>query len=57
MTEEKIVKLNIEKNTKQENEAENQTKKTLHTNPIVKKMILATFKTKNMKFKFKDLFR
>ena len=57
MDEEKIVKLNTDKKIERDKVSENQQKKSLQTNPILQRMILATLKTKNMKFKFKDLFR
>ena len=56
MDEEKVIKLQIEKQKEKEVEKQPENKR-LHTNPILQKMLSINQASQKMKFKFKDLFR
>ena len=56
MDDKKIIKLNIEKTNKEESENKQTSSFSLHTNPILKKMLLSNTEDKKGKFSLKDWF-
>lgn len=57
MDDKKIIKLNIEKKNKEESEKKQTSSFSLHTNPILKKMLLNNTEVKKNKFSLKDWFK
>lgn len=58
MDENKIVKLNIKKQTEEKEEKKiQQNQSFFHTNPILQKMFIANMNNKKGKFSIKDLFK
>jgi hypothetical protein len=58
MDENKIVKLDIKKQTGGEEEKKTQQKQSLfHTNPLLQKMFISNINNKKGKFSLKDLFK
>ena len=57
MDDKKIIKLNIEKTNKEESENKQTSSFSLHTNPILKKMLLSNTEDKKGKFSLKDWFK
>jgi hypothetical protein len=57
MDDKKIIKFKIEQKNKEESEKKQTSSFSLHTNPILKKMLISNTENKKSKFSLKDWFK